>query len=137
MSNSRICISLSRKLLYNFENVINEKGYSSRSSGVQEALKNYIVQSELNNEIEGKQIGTIIVIYETQSEALEYINIIKKEYTMCINSSIQEEISNKESMDLIIVKGDINCINALKNKIIRLKEVEKVKLSITSINKYH
>ena len=126
---TRISISLPTKLYYEFDEALKGKGYSSRSSIIQDAMKDYIEQYGSTNEIKGKYIGIISIIYDYQSRALENISHIKNEYNICINSVIQTRLNSKQFMELIVVKGDIKCITKLSNKLMGIKIVEEVKLT--------
>ena len=59
----RISMSLPKKLLNEFDEVLKDRGYQSRSKGIRDALKDYIVRYQWMNEMEGTRIGIIAVIY--------------------------------------------------------------------------
>jgi len=44
----RIALSLPKKLLNEFDEVLKDKGYNSRSKGIQNALKDYINNNKRN-----------------------------------------------------------------------------------------
>ena len=62
----RISMSLPKKLLSDFDEVLRERGYQSRSKGIRDALQDYIVRYQWMNEMEGNRIGIITVIYDHQ-----------------------------------------------------------------------
>ena len=62
-TSSRISISLPTKLLKEFDEVLRIRTYDSRSKGIQDALKDYIVRYNWMNEMEGNRVGTLSVIY--------------------------------------------------------------------------
>lgn len=53
----RISMSLPKKLLNEFDEVLKDRGYQSRSKGIRDALKDYIVRYQWMNEMEGDRIG--------------------------------------------------------------------------------
>jgi Predicted transcriptional regulators containing the CopG/Arc/MetJ DNA-binding domain and a metal-binding domain len=59
----RISMSLPKELLNEFDEVTNDRGYQSRSKGIQDALKDYIVRYKWMNEMEGEYIGTLSIVY--------------------------------------------------------------------------
>lgn len=50
----RIGISLPENLLGKFDEIIQNRGYSSRSEGVRDAIRNYIVNFEWMSDMEGR-----------------------------------------------------------------------------------
>ena len=63
-TSSRISISLPTKLLKEFDEVLRIRTYDSRSKGIRDALKDYIVRYNWMNEMEGNRVGTLSVIYD-------------------------------------------------------------------------
>ena len=58
-------MSLPKKLLADFDEVLKERGYQSRSKGIRDALQDYIVRHQWMNEMEGERIGIITIIYRS------------------------------------------------------------------------
>ena len=50
---NRIGVSLPENLLKNFDGIILQRGYSSRSEGIRDAIRNYIVSYEWMSDIQG------------------------------------------------------------------------------------
>jgi len=55
----RIGISLPENLLNKFDEIIMNRGYSSRSEGIRDAIRNYIVNFEWMSDVEGERVGVI------------------------------------------------------------------------------
>ena len=100
-------------MLYKFEEVLNGRNYRSRSNGIQDAMQNYIEQYESINEIKWKHVGTISILYDHHSSVLENIIYIQNEYHMYIKSIIHIHVTDNQSLEVIIVKGDIKYITNL------------------------
>ena len=58
----RIGISLPENLLGKFDEIIQNRGYSSRSEGVRDAIRNYIVNFEWMSDMEGERVGVITML---------------------------------------------------------------------------
>ena len=58
----RISMSLPKKLLSDFDEVLKERGYQSRSKGIRDALQDYIVRYQWMNSMEGQRIGIVTKI---------------------------------------------------------------------------
>ena len=132
----RISMSLPKKLLDEFDEVLNDRGYQARSKGIRDALKDYIVRYQWMNEMEGERVGLINIIYDYHyTGILEDMMDLQHEYANYINSTMRISMTEKYSMDVLVIKGDIKFIRALTEKIMRLKGVEHVKLTSLTTNK--
>ncbi|MBZ2164472.1 nickel-responsive transcriptional regulator NikR [Methanobacterium sp. VT] len=127
-------MSLPTKLLNKFDNMLGDRRYRSRSNGVQDAMKNYIEQYESINEIKGEEVGTIFILYDHHSRVLENIICIQNEYHMYINSVMHTHVTDNQSLEVIIVKGDIKYITNISDKLMGLNGVEEVKLTTILID---
>lgn len=130
-------MSLSTKLLEEFDEVITDRGYNSRSKAIRDALKDYILRYQWLNEIGGERNGVIAVIYDYHfTGVLENLTNAQHKSREYINAVMQVHITQKYCMEVIVVKGDIKHIRELTDKIKSLNGVEYVKLtSISSGNK--
>ncbi|GAB4317277.1 MAG: nickel-responsive transcriptional regulator NikR [Methanobacteriaceae archaeon] len=129
----RISMSLPKKLLNEFDDVLRDRGYQSRSKGIRDALKDYIVRYQWMNEMEGDRIGIIAVIYDHHfTDVMEDLTDIQHDYRDYINAVMHVHMTEKYCLEIIVVKGDVKYIRELTEKIMRLKGVEHVRLTSTS-----
>ena len=129
----RISMSLPKKLLADFDDVLKERGYQSRSKGIRDALQDYIVRYQWMNEMEGERIGIITIIYDHHyTGVMENLAEIQHNFRNEINASMHIHMTEKYCMEIIVVNGDINEIRELTEKMMRLKGVEHVKLTNTA-----
>ena len=126
-------MSLPTKLLGEFDEVLKDRGYTSRSKGIRDALKDYIVRYQWMNEMEGQRIGVITVIYDHYfTGVMENLAEIQHDYRDEINASMHIHMTNKYCMEVIVVNGDVNKIRELTERMMRLKGVDHVKLTSTA-----
>lgn len=129
----RISMSLSKKLLAEFDEVLKERGYQSRSKGIRDALKDYILRYQWMNEMEGERIGIITVIYDHHyTGVMENLAEIQHDYREEISTSMHIHMTHKYCMEVIVVQGEVSGIRELTEKMMRLKGVEHVKLTSTA-----
>ncbi|MDR2830821.1 MAG: nickel-responsive transcriptional regulator NikR [Methanobrevibacter sp.] len=129
----RISMSLPKKLLEDFDVVLKNRDYQSRSKGIRDALKDYIVRYQWMSEMEGDRIGVITVIYDHYYTAvMENLAEVQHEYRKQINASMHVHMTHKYCMEVIVVSGDVNIIRELTEKMMRLKGVDHVKLTSTA-----
>jgi CopG family nickel-responsive transcriptional regulator len=123
-------MSLSKKLLNEFDEVLNERGYNSRSKGIRDALKDYIIRYHWMKNLKGDKIGIITVIYDHyQSIVLEDLANIQHRFRDYINSTMHIHMTENKCLEIIVVKGAVLEIRNLTEQIMRLKGVEYVKLT--------
>src|SRR5665647_3841204 len=85
----RTCISLPEALLSQFDKVTQKRGYSSRSEGMRDAIRNTIVHYEWMNQVDGKRLGVISLVYEHHQRGLsENLARIQHERADLIISSV-------------------------------------------------
>ena len=125
-----ISMSLPNKLLSEFDEVLRDRGYQSRSKGIRDALKDYILRYQWMNQMEGERVGVITVIYDHHYVGvMEAMTDIQHEYRQQISASLHIHMNDKYCLEVIIVKGDVIYIRDLTEKLMRLKGVEHVKLT--------
>ena len=130
----RISMSLPKKLLEEFDEVIHDRGYKSRSKGIRDALNDYILRYRWMNEMEGERIGIISAIYDHHfTGVMEDLIYVQHNYREYINSVMHIHMTENQCLEVIVVKGDAKNIRELSEKIMRLRGVEHVKLTSTGI----
>ena len=130
----RISMSLPRKLLQDFDEVLHDRGYQSRSKGIRDALKDYVLRYQWMNEMEGEKVGTISLIYDRHAIGImEGLTEVQHEYRQYINSVMHVHMTETQCLEVIVVKGDVNYLRELTERIMSLSGVEHVKLTSTGI----
>ena len=129
----RISMSLPNKLLADFDEVLKDRGYQSRSKGIRDALQDYILRYQWMNEMEGQRVGVVTVIYDHHfSGVMEKLADIQHDYRQEISASMHIHMTRKYCMEVIIVNGEATHIRDLTERMMRLKGVEHVKLTSTA-----
>lgn len=126
-------MSLPKELLEDFDEVLKDRGYQSRSKGIRDALNDYILRHKWLSEMEGDRIGIITVIYDYKHTGImEDLIHIQNDFNKYISSTMRIPISKRHIIDVIIVQGDVKYIRDLTEKLMRLKGVDHVKLTSIS-----
>ncbi|MDK2891674.1 nickel-responsive transcriptional regulator NikR [Methanohalophilus sp.] len=128
----RIGVSLPNNLLNKFDSIIMERGYSSRSEGIRDAIRSYINYYEWMNDISGRRVGTITLIYDhTKRGVSNAVADIQHDYSDLIKSSVHIHLDKENCLEVIIFDGDGNDIRELDESLMALKGVKYVKLNTT------
>jgi CopG family transcriptional regulator, nickel-responsive regulator len=129
----RISMSLPKKLLNDFDEVLTDRGYNSRSKGIRDALQDYIVRYNWMKQVEGERVGIISVIYDHHyTGVMEDLTDIQHQFRDFVSATMHIHMTEKNCLDVIVVRGDGQKIRDLTEKIMRLKGVEHVKLTTTT-----
>ncbi|NPE28925.1 nickel-responsive transcriptional regulator NikR [Methanococcoides sp. SA1] len=126
----RIGVSLPDNLLNKFDSIIESRGYSSRSEGIRDSIRNYINQYEWMSDIRGRRVGTITVIYDHTKRGLSNaIADIQHDYSDLIKSSVHIHLDHDNCLEVVIFDGEGELIKEMDERLMALKGVKYVKLN--------
>lgn len=129
----RISMSLPKKLLKDFDEVLKDVGSYSRSKGIRDALNDYIIRHNWMKDMEGERIGTLSVIYNRHyTGVMDEIADIQYEFNSCIKSTTHVNVNKRNSLDVIVVQGDGQKIRKLTESMGILKGVDHIHLNTTN-----
>jgi CopG family nickel-responsive transcriptional regulator len=129
----RTCISLPERLLGRFDEITKKRGYSSRSEGIRDAIRNTIIHYEWMNEVDGVRLGVISLLYEHNQRGLvDDLAEIQHEYAGLIISSVHVHLDHDDCLETVILRGEGKTIKELTETIMALKGVKYVKLNTIS-----
>lgn len=126
----RIGVSLPDTLLTKFDEIIDKRGYSSRSEGIRDSIRNYISYYEWMGDVKGHRVGTVSVIYDHTKRGLSNaLADIQHKYTHLIKSSIHVHLDHDNCFEVIVLDGEGEEIKELAENIMSLKGVKFSKLT--------
>lgn len=129
---TRIGVSLPSNLLNKFDTIIRGRGYSSRSEGIRDAIRAYIVEYEWMERESGEEIGTITYIYDHNQRGLgDELTEAQHHFIDMIKSSTHIHLDDENCFEIVVLKGDAKKIKGLAEKIMSLKGVKHLKLTTT------
>jgi len=132
----RIGVSLPEKLLSRFDEIILQRGYSSRSEGIRDAIRNYIVHYEWMSDVQGERVGVITLVYShSQRGLVDNLTDIQHEFGSIIQSSLHVHLDLDNCLEVIILRGEGQDVKKATEKMMSLKGVKHVKLTTTSMGK--
>jgi CopG family nickel-responsive transcriptional regulator len=132
----RIGVSLPENLLNKFDEIIQQRGYSSRSEGVRDAIRNYIVNFEWMNDIDGERVGVITIVYDHAQKGLEdNLTEIQHDFGSTIKSSLHVHLSQNTCLEVVVLRGKGEDVRKTAERMMALKGAKHVKLTTTSIGK--
>lgn len=132
----RIGVSLPETLLTRFDEIISKRGYSSRSEGIRDSIRNYIVHYEWMSDVEGERVGMISLVYSHHQRGLvDSLTNIQHEFVGIIQSSLHVHLDNENCLEVVILRGEGRDVRRASERMMALKGVKHVKLTTTSLGK--
>ncbi|MDD4093916.1 MAG: nickel-responsive transcriptional regulator NikR [Methanothrix sp.] len=132
----RIGVSLPENLLNRFDEIILNRGYSSRSEGIRDAIRSYIVNYEWMSDVDGKRVGVITIVYDHSQRGLEdSLTHIQHEFGSIIQSSLHVHLDRDICLMVVVLNGDGQDVRKAAERMMTLKGVKHVKLTTTSLGK--
>ncbi len=132
----RIGVSLPEKLLTRFDEIILQRGYSSRSEGIRDAIRNYIVHYEWMSDVQGERVGVITLVYShSQRGLVDNITEIQHEFGSIIQSSLHVHLDHDNCLEVVVLRGEGKDVRTAAERMMALKGVKHVKLTTTSVGK--
>ncbi|HTY91985.1 MAG TPA: nickel-responsive transcriptional regulator NikR [Methanocella sp.] len=129
----RIGISVPEQLMGRFDAIIGSLGYSSRSEGIRDAIRNYIRYEEWMSEVHGERIGIISFVYGEDHRAMvSGLVRVKHEYAGLTLTTVHKYLDTDNCMDVIVVRGEGDSIKRFVDKLMSLKGVKHVRLTTIS-----
>ena len=120
----RTGISFEPKLLKLFDKFIKEKGYDNRSEAI-----NDIIRDRLSHHHENNIIGTVKVIYDQRKgHYSKNVSNLQHDYHCQIVSSMHTYLDHHTCLELIVVKGRIDRVKKLLDKIKKTDGVKETEL---------
>ena len=119
----RISLSFTKFLLEEIDEIVELKGYSSRSELIRDATRKQIIE---NNQFNKGDVlsGIIIIVYSPKKNSLEYMSNIYFEYNAIVKSMNQSYISTScglnKKIELFIVEGDSKTLSEFYLKISKI-----------------
>jgi len=133
---SRIGISLPKNLLDRFDEILNYRGYSSRSEGIRDAIRTYITYYKWMADVKGEREGVITMVYDhDQRNLLTTLTDIEHEHHEIIKASLHSHVTDERCLEVILVHGEGSQLKELAERLMAQKGVESVKLTTISLEK--
>ncbi len=132
----RIGVSLPENLLNKFDEIILQRGYSSRSEGIRDAIRNYIVNFEWMSDVQGERVGVITIVYSHTQRGLEdSLTEIQHDFGTIIQSRLHVHLDQDYCLEVVVLRGQGQDVRQAAEQMMALKGAKHVKLSTTSLGK--
>jgi len=129
-----ISISLTPELLRRLERFMKDRGYSSRSEAIRDAIRDLLSEYELSKFESGRVIATITVISRHQRHDVnERLMRLRHKYDEIVSGNMHIHLGKDYCLEIFITEGEAEEILNFIGRIRAMRGVEQVKYTIVPI----
>jgi CopG family nickel-responsive transcriptional regulator len=126
-----ISLSLPEEMLKKLDSILGEEHSATRSEIVRQAVRNYILEYNKLDKIKGNITATITVLYG-KTEKNDELFQLQHEFGDMITAYLHSHISEKNCLEVLVVKGPSKRLKNLIDGLKAHKPVKQVKFAIMS-----
>ena len=131
MSLVRFGVSLPKELIERFDAYIHRKKYTNRSEAIRDLIRRALIEEEITTN--KSVIGVLHIIYDHhQRDLSDKLNDIQHDHHEQIISTTHVHLDHNNCLEVTLLKGNVEVIRSLSEKIIATKGVKNGKLYLTS-----
>lgn len=130
----RISMSLSPKLLTEFDRAMKKAGYSDRSKAIQTAMHSFVDEYGWKGNDDRKGAGAIVLLYDNHTYNHDSASTESQhDYTDIISSVTHTHLDHENCLETIMVKGEIAKIKELARKISENRGIKSLKVNFVTM----
>ena len=133
---TRFSVSMDPALLKAFDARIEQAGYENRSRAVCDIVRGYLVDAQWQ-EADAPVVGTVTVVYGHHSrDVARKLTELQHDHDDAIVCSTHVHLTHSECLEVIVVRGSTDEVQALADRIITSPGVKHGKLVCTSATEH-
>ncbi len=135
MGTIRFGISLDGDLLEDFDRLIGQKGYPSRSEAIRDLIRDYLVKDEWQKD-DAETVGAITLVYDHHTRELsDNLTELQHQFHKAVLSSLHLHLDAHNCLEVIVVKGPARDLKTIADRLIGARGVKHGKLTLTTTGK--
>ncbi|UCE98689.1 MAG: nickel-responsive transcriptional regulator NikR [Planctomycetota bacterium] len=120
----RVGVSLDKKLLSMFDELISQQGYQSRSEAIRDLIRQQLSNKRLSNP-KMKAVAAVFLVYDHHTTKLmEKLTALQHSHILQTISSIHIHLSEHDCLEVVVLRGRVGEINKVAENIISVKGVK-------------
>lgn len=129
---TRFGISMDQRLLDQFDELINRKGYANRSEAIRDLIRNALVEDQWTKTDE-ETVGTVTLVYDHHTRDLaDKLTEQQHDHHDLIISALHAHLDHHNCLEVIVVKGRADQVRRMADSLIGTKGVKHGKLVTTT-----
>jgi CopG family nickel-responsive transcriptional regulator len=128
----RFGVSIDRDLLENYDSLILDRGYATRSEALRDLIRDALIQQKIETQADIVALGSLTLVYDHHARNLvQEMGEIQHDFHDNILSVMHLHVSHDDCMEIIALGGAVSKIVELANKLLSLKGIKNGKLFLT------
>jgi CopG family nickel-responsive transcriptional regulator len=131
----RVGVSLDKKLLAGFDQLIGKQGYTNRSEAIRDLIRESLSKDKLA-EPSASAVAGVFLVYDHHSTKLsEKLVSLQHNHLLQVIASTHVHLDHDNCLEVIILKGKVREIEKLANNIAALKGVKLSRVNLMTTGK--
>jgi len=126
-----VSISLTNDLLRKLDSLTKERGFSSRSEAVRDAIRSAVEEHKLNKMETGSVFSTITAVYEYgQRDVEEQLMNLRHKYDETISTNLHIHLGRRFCVEVFVVSGNLEEVMMAVDRIRATRGIYQVKYTL-------
>jgi len=126
----RVGVSLDKKLLAMFDQLIVRQGYPNRSEAIRDLILNRLSQEQLAKPTTQAVAGVFLVYDHHATSLSQKLTDLQHHHLLQIVASTHIHLDHDNCLEIIILKGKVKDIEKISDKITSLKGVKLSRMNV-------
>lgn len=128
----RFGVSIDQDLLENYDRLINERGYATRSEALRDLIRDALIQQKIETQTGVEALGSLTLVYDHHASNLaREMGSLQHQFHEIILSVMHLHVSHDDCLEIIALRGVVSDIVNLANGLLSLKGIKNGKLFLT------
>lgn len=128
----RFGVSIDQDLLENYDRLINERGYATRSEALRDLIREALIQQKIETQSGVEALGSLTLVYDHHaSNLLREMGNLQHKFHENILSVMHLHVSHDDCLEIIALRGVVSDVVELSNALLSLKGIKNGKLFLT------
>ncbi len=129
---TRFGVSIEQDLLENYDRLIGERGYATRSEALRDLIRDALVGQKIESQKHTQVLGSLTLVYDHHaSNLVQEMGEIQHRFHNLVLSVMHLHVSHDDCMEVIALRGKVGDIVKLSNGLLSLKGIKHGKLFLT------
>jgi CopG family nickel-responsive transcriptional regulator len=129
---ARFGVSIDQDLLENYDRLVAERGYATRSEALRDLIREALIQQKIEMHAGVRALGSLTLVYDHQARNLvQEMGEIQHDFHENILSVMHLHVSHADCLEIIALSGVVSKIAELANRLLSLKGIKNGKLFLT------
>jgi CopG family nickel-responsive transcriptional regulator len=129
---SRIGVAIDSELLEQFDQHIQERGYTNRSEAFRDLIREALIE-KTTEKPDALVVGTLTMVYDHHVRQLaDRLTAMQHDHFDLVHSTLHVHLDHHNCLEVLILKGKASAVHKMADALISTKGVMNGRLTITA-----